>query len=47
MFILSLYDYDKFSKNDYLGEWRKYIKDLKSDVVVEEEIKAGGLIKVK
>ena len=35
MFILSLYDYDKYSTNDYLGEWRKYIKDLKPGVVVE------------
>ena len=47
MFILSLYDYDKFSTNDYLGEWKKYIKSFKPGVVYEEEIKAGGLIKVK
>ena len=46
VFILSLYDYDKCSKNDLLGTWKKPIKDMVPGVVQDEEIVAGGTIHV-
>ena len=47
IFILSLFDYDKYSKNDLLGKWTKNINELKPGLVYEEEVKSGGLIKLK
>ena len=46
-FKLSLYDYDKYSKNDLLGQWNIAIKEMKLGVVEEKELNAGGLIKAK
>ena len=47
IFYLSLYDYDKYSKNDLLGKWTKYINSIKPGIVYEENIKAGGNISIK
>ena len=47
IFRLSLYDYDKYSKNDLLGKWTKHINELKPGVVYDETIKAGGYIQIK
>ena len=47
IFILELYDYDKYSKNDFLGKWEISIKDIKPGIVEDKEINAGGLILVK
>ena len=47
VFILSLYDYDKYSKNDLLGKWTKTISTIMPGVVYEESVKAGGNILIK
>ena len=47
IFYLSLYDYDKYSKNDLLGKWTKCINNIKPGIVYEENIKAGGNISIK
>ena len=47
VFSLSLYDYDKYSKNDLLGTWTKNIKSIKVGLVHEEHISAGGSILIK
>ena len=44
---LSLYDYDKFSKNDLLGKWTKNIKSITPGMVYEEQVKAGGDLNIK
>ena len=46
-FRLSLFDYDKYSKNDLLGQWNIAIKEIKLVVVEEKELIVGGLIKAK
>ena len=47
IFKLTLFDYDKFSKNDYLGEWKINIRDIKPGVVEDKIINAGGKIHIK
>ena len=47
VFSLSLYDYDKYSKNDLLGKWTKNINSIIPGKVYEEQIKAGGDINIK
>ena len=47
VFCLSLFDYDKYSKNDLLGKWDIPIKDFELGTVQEKDINAGGLIHVK
>ena len=47
VFTLSLYDYDKYSKNDLLGKWTKKINTIMPGIVYEEKVKAGGDISLK
>ena len=47
VFCLSLFDYDKYSKNELLGKWEIPIKDMELGIVEEREIEAGGFIHVK
>ena len=47
IFSISLYDYDKYSKNDLLGKWTKNIISIKPGLVYEESINAGGVILIK
>ena len=46
VFNLTLYDYDKYAKNNKLGEWTILIKDMNIGEVVDKNIRAGGLIHV-
>ena len=47
VFSLSLYDYDKYSKNDLLGKWTKSINTIIPGRVYEEQVNAGGNIHIK
>ena len=46
VFSLSLYDYDKYSKNDLLGKWTMNLINIKPGIVYDENINAGGTIHV-